>query len=162
MDAMLIDDKYGNQLLELIKLNETDLSTIAPLTHALVVARQGTNRNLLVFSRDKQHWEVPGGMINPGETPRTCAVRELREESGINCAADDLRFVGAMKFLLQANRFHADVRVEYGALYVVEIDPSSACGPFVPNDEISKVCWWDGRESIGEISAIDRKLTELL
>jgi ADP-ribose pyrophosphatase len=28
-------------------------------------------------------WEIPAGRIDPGETPEQCAVRELREETGM-------------------------------------------------------------------------------
>ena len=78
---MLIEDQKGNQLLQLIALSETDLSTVVPLTHALVVARHA-GKNLLVFNRYRQYWELAGGLIDAGETPRDCAARELQEESG--------------------------------------------------------------------------------
>lgn len=155
---MLIADQRGNRLLDLMNCDEEDLSRVTPLTHALVVARRG-NAHLLVFNRHRQHWELAGGLIDEAETPRSCAVRELREESGLICDPTDLRFVGAMKFLLQPSRRHADVRIEYGALYVTE---TMQAAPFVATAEISNVCWWDGNEAIGEISAIDRKLIDLV
>jgi hypothetical protein len=92
-----IEDQKGNQLLELITLNEAELSKVAPLTHALVVARRNENKNLLVFSRHRQYWELAGGLIDAGETPRDCAVRELREESGLACDPASFRLVGAAK-----------------------------------------------------------------
>ena len=39
-------------------------------------------------------WELPAGVINPGEPPRDCAARELREEAGVD--ADDLHHLGTM------------------------------------------------------------------
>ncbi len=155
---ILIQDKQGNQLLDLILLKEADLSKVAPLTHALVVARRGGTKKLLVLNRHRRRWELAGGMIDPGETPRSCAIRELHEESGIVCVTDDLRFVGAIKVLLQPSRFHANAHVEYGALYKMEVDQAAQ---FVGNEEIVMTCWWDGCEAIGEISPIDQKLTEL-
>ena len=158
MGDMLVADKQGNQLIELIRLAEAELSALAPCTHALVVA-QRSGSTLLVFNRYRQYWELAGGMIDPGETPRACAVRELLEESGVACRADDLRFVGAMKFSLQPSRFHPEAHLEYGALYAVEILHADR---FVESEEISKACWWNGVDEIGEINEIDQKLTELV
>jgi 8-oxo-dGTP pyrophosphatase MutT (NUDIX family) len=39
---------------------------------------------LLVKPSYKPTWEIPGGMIEVGESPRTCCKRELREELGVD------------------------------------------------------------------------------
>ncbi len=40
-------------------------------------------RVLIVEPTYKQTWEIPGGRVEPDETPRHACVRELREELGL-------------------------------------------------------------------------------
>ena len=35
---------------------------------------------------ERETLEFPGGLLDPGETPRTCAMRELAEEAGLSVA----------------------------------------------------------------------------
>ena len=35
---------------------------------------------------DEFLWEIPAGKLDPGEAPEVCAVRELREETGVSAA----------------------------------------------------------------------------
>ncbi len=35
-------------------------------------------------------WEFPGGKVEPGEDPRDCIVREIREELGMEVAAEEI------------------------------------------------------------------------
>jgi ADP-ribose pyrophosphatase len=39
-------------------------------------------------------WELPAGVLDPGEEPAACAARELREETGLT--AEDIRPLGAI------------------------------------------------------------------
>jgi 8-oxo-dGTP diphosphatase len=156
---MLAEDGRGNALLEFDRLDEAALASVQPLTHAVVAARRG-DAQLLVFSRKRQWWELPGGAMERHETARECAVRELREESGVVCRAESPRFVGALKILVRARRSRPEPRVEYGALFTLDDGPAVG-EPFEPNEEIVKICWWNGADDIGPIGAIDRTLIAL-
>jgi 8-oxo-dGTP pyrophosphatase MutT (NUDIX family) len=39
---------------------------------------------LLIFRRGK--WDLPKGKLDPGESPETCAIREIKEETGLQSA----------------------------------------------------------------------------
>ncbi|GAB3458251.1 NUDIX hydrolase [Actinophytocola sediminis] len=49
------------------------------------VIRDDQDRVLLLHrnTAKRTHWEIPGGKLDPGEDASTTAVRELREEMGI-------------------------------------------------------------------------------
>jgi 8-oxo-dGTP diphosphatase len=32
----------------------------------------------------RTEWEMPGGKVEPGEDPRNCAIREIKEELGVD------------------------------------------------------------------------------
>lgn len=53
---------------------------------AHVVFRDSDGRVLLTEPTYKQDWELPGGVVDPGESPREGAQREVREEIGLECA----------------------------------------------------------------------------
>ncbi|WFE21630.1 NUDIX hydrolase [Solwaraspora sp. WMMD937] len=40
-------------------------------------------RILLVRPTYKNHWDIPGGYVEPGESPRAACVREIHEELGL-------------------------------------------------------------------------------
>lgn len=46
--------------------------------------RDRTGRVLLVEPGYKETWEIPGGVVDAGESPRESCAREIREELGLN------------------------------------------------------------------------------
>jgi ADP-ribose pyrophosphatase len=66
---------------------EYDLDFVRHPGAAAVVAVDDAGRVCLV--RQYRHgisdflWEIPAGKLDPGEPPDTCAIRELREETGV-------------------------------------------------------------------------------
>lgn len=46
------------------------------------------------YAAEQYLYEVPAGRLDPGESPRDCAVRELREETG--CTATEVEYLFTM------------------------------------------------------------------
>ncbi|UFR00205.1 NUDIX domain-containing protein [Streptomyces sp. Go40/10] len=108
---------------------------------------------VMVHDRFRDHWELPGGLREPGETPRRTAVRELFEESG-QVPGGPLRFVGYAGFLLGPEQ-----RAEYGALFTGHALRRRG---FEADHEIGAMRWWDLTAPLpGRVSDIDAYLARL-
>ncbi|MBQ1074803.1 NUDIX hydrolase [Micromonospora sp. C31] len=73
---------------------KADLSYIASVTRvraaAGVILRDQAGRVLLVHPAYKDVWEVPGGTVEPDESPADACTREIREELGLPIPAGAL------------------------------------------------------------------------
>ncbi|MFI0409617.1 NUDIX hydrolase [Actinomadura sp. 3N508] len=85
---------------------------------------------LLAFDRHRDQWELPGGLLAPGETPWQAAVRELHEESGLHLPPSPSPVTDT-----SPDR----------PTPATNAPPSTppARPPFVPNEETSAIRWWD-------------------
>ena len=80
---------------------------------------------LLRVSKDNQEWSEPGGKIEKDETPWQCAVRECKEETGIDCSG----FPKLKTFVVEACGMTCFV-----------LDGTNSADP-VPANEIKHVQW---------------------
>lgn len=60
------------------------------LAGAFSIITNANNEVLLCKRRDKDLWNLPGGRVEASESPWDAAIREAREEIGVDIAIDKL------------------------------------------------------------------------
>ena len=73
--------------------------------------------SLLIRRSDNQNWAVPGGAIDLGESMVQAAVRETKEETGIDCEITGLARAASSEQARTANQRLTDV-----ARHVIDAD----------------------------------------
>ncbi|GAA4429902.1 NUDIX domain-containing protein [Georgenia halophila] len=71
------------------------MTTRTTLRIAAACFRDGDGRVLTVRKRGTTAFMFPGGKLEPGETAVEAARREVREEIGVELAAEDLKHLGS-------------------------------------------------------------------
>ena len=93
------------------------------------LGRDDNPQVLLVHRRKQQDWAIAKGNMQPGESARACAVRELREETGLGCQLDWT--LPSLHYLTRSG--------EAKTAHFWAATPTS--GSFQPNSEIDAVRW---------------------
>ncbi|MFI6585833.1 NUDIX hydrolase [Embleya sp. NPDC050493] len=119
------------------------------VTTAFVLALDGLGRTLLTrVDRPGRGWEVPGGHLDPGETPVGAAARELAEEAGLRVAAERLTLFGGQRITL-LDMPPADYRYPrrtFQAFFTVRLpDPGAPTRPD-PGSECDAAEWVEPAE----------------
>jgi 8-oxo-dGTP pyrophosphatase MutT (NUDIX family) len=111
-------------------------------------------RVLLVQRSDNLAWTPVTGIVEPGENPADCAVREVLEETGVHVVPRRLALVQVLRPIVHANGDHA----QYLDL-VFRMDWVSG-EPFPADDENLDVRWVAFAE-MPEMSANMRRRIDL-
>lgn len=137
--------RSGRQLASFVTVHEmpeSEHAQVAAPTFAVVLAR-AIDGLVLVFNRYRKVWELPGGLIDAGETPRAAVARELQEEAG--CTARNLTWLGLVEV--------DDGATHFGAVFACDVDDVP---PTFENDEIAAIGRWrrsDRPRPLGESDA---------
>jgi 8-oxo-dGTP pyrophosphatase MutT (NUDIX family) len=122
-----------------------------PGATAVVIRNQQV---LLIKRSDNLAWAPVTGIVEPGENPADCAVREVLEETGIHVVARRLALVSVSHPIVHANGDHA----QYLDL-VFRMDWVSR-EPFPADDESLDARWVDLAQ-LPEMSADLRRRVEV-
>lgn len=119
---MIAKDKNGDELIDVLIINEDKTNEYYPVTHSMVIVKIG-NEYLLGRNHFRKSWEVFGGCIEKGENTRECIIREINEELGLR--NPDCKFIGLMKYKKAPGYFNNEWHIEYGGLYGISLSESA-------------------------------------
>ena len=118
-----------------------------------IVTRIIENRlQFLIIHRTRhKDWSFPKGRLEPGETPETGALREVREETFCSCALD--RTLPTARYM---DRNGHPKEVRFWMMTVISEEP------FMPNQEIDEIQWLSYLNTFEKLSyKTDRILLKL-
>ena len=108
---------------------------------------------LLGLNRWRGSWELPGGLLEEGETPRQAAARELLEETGVDLPEDQLRWAGLAEFALVD-----PTRIELAAVFVARSERRPAVQS---SEELTEVGWFRPGHPPEPHSPLDLAIAEI-
>ena len=110
-------------------------NSLVPSVNVVVVNDDGDI--LLIRRTDNGNWAVPGGGIDLGESVRQAAVRETREETGIECEITGIVGIYSDPRHVILYTSNGEARQEFSIL----LTAVAAGGQPTPSAESSEVRW---------------------
>jgi ADP-ribose pyrophosphatase YjhB (NUDIX family) len=111
-----------------------------PTTHGTLVTLWNGGEVLLVRNSYVPYYSLPGGYIRKGEAARDAAVRELREEVGIEARPEQLE--------LALERTH-EWEGKHDHVQIFSMDLPSRPEIAVDHREVIEASWWSPERALG-------------
>jgi ADP-ribose pyrophosphatase YjhB (NUDIX family) len=102
-----------------------------------VIVTNGAGELLLIRRSDNGNWALPGGAVDIGESLVQAAVRETREESGVDCEVTGLSGIYTDPRHVILYTSDGEVRQEFS----VVLTARATGGSTAPSEETSEVAW---------------------
>jgi len=115
-----------------------------------IIVRSGKKgpKVLLVHRERRNDWSFPKGKLDPGESFKQAARREVEEETGFSCTLHSPRFA-TVNYIIGNGR---GKEVRY---WLMTVDS----GEFEPNDEVDMITWVRLKNAADRLTyARDRKV----
>jgi ADP-ribose pyrophosphatase YjhB (NUDIX family) len=110
-------------------------NSLVPSVNVVVVNDAGDI--LMIRRSDNENWAVPGGAIDLGESMTQAAIRETKEESGIDCEITGLVGIYTDPKHIILYTSNNEARQEFSVL----LTGRPTGGTPTPSDESSEVRW---------------------
>jgi 8-oxo-dGTP pyrophosphatase MutT (NUDIX family) len=115
--------------------NAPEPNSLKPSANVVVVNQAG--QILLIKRTDNSNWSLPGGAMDLGETIGQTAVRETREETGIECELTGLVGIYTNPNHVLEYTSDGEVRQEFSMVFTARVISGSP----TPSTESSQVVW---------------------
>jgi ADP-ribose pyrophosphatase YjhB (NUDIX family) len=127
-------------------------NSLVPSVNVIVT---NDNGDILMIRRsDNDNWALPGGAIDLGESVRQAAIRETKEETGIDCEITGL--VGIYSDPKHVIHYTSNDEVRQEFSIVLTARPTG--GHPTPSDESREVHWV--KASAIEVKQMDRSMRQ--
>ena len=120
-----------------------EANSIVPSVNVAVTNDAG--EVLLIRRSDNDNWALPGGAVDIGESLTQAAVRETREESGIECEITGLSGIYTDPGHVMLYTSNGEVRQEFS----IVLTARAVGGQPTPSNETTEVRWVPPAELAG-------------
>ena len=120
---------------------------------ANVVVTDDAGRVLVIHRTDNDNWALPGGAMDLGESLTDAAVREVKEETGIDCEVTGLVGIYTDPRHVIFYTSDGEARQEFSVLYTAR----AVGGEPTPSSESRDVVWVT-REELAALEPMDRSM----